>query len=65
MAMPAPDDSDPRWRLDLAGGALMDLGCYALHVLRTVGRLSGPGLGGRPSARGRTPNSVVPGRRLV
>jgi predicted dehydrogenase len=25
-----------RYRLDLAGGALMDLGCYAVHWLRTV-----------------------------
>ncbi len=37
MAMPAPDDHDPRWSLDLAGGALMDLGCYGLHVIRTLG----------------------------
>jgi len=49
MAMPAPDDGDPRWSYDLAGGALMDLGCYGLHVLRTLGGLSVPGLGGRPS----------------
>lgn len=25
-----------RWQLDLAGGALMDIGCYAVHVLRTL-----------------------------
>ncbi len=37
MAMPAPDDSDPRWSLELAGGALMDLGCYGLHVMRRLG----------------------------
>ena len=49
MAMPAPDDDDPRWSFDMAGGALMDLGCYGLHVMRTLGRLSVPGLGGRPS----------------
>src|SRR6266536_746012 len=30
MIIPAPDDGDPRWSLPLAGGALMDLGCYAL-----------------------------------
>ncbi len=36
MQMPAPADDDPRWKLDLAGGALMDLGCYGLHFLRTV-----------------------------
>jgi predicted dehydrogenase len=38
MAMPAPDASDPRWSLPMAGGALMDLGCYGLHVMRTLGR---------------------------
>jgi predicted dehydrogenase len=25
---------DIRWRADLAGGALMDAGCYAMHLLR-------------------------------
>lgn len=38
MAMPAPAADDPRWSLDLAGGALMDLGCYGLHVMRRLGR---------------------------
>jgi predicted dehydrogenase len=43
MVMPAPDDGDPRWRLDLAGGALMDVGCYGLHALRLLGAaLGGP-----------------------
>ena len=37
MAMPAPAATDPRWSLDLAGGALMDLGCYGLHVMRQLG----------------------------
>ncbi|BBZ03654.1 oxidoreductase [Mycolicibacterium chitae] len=41
MAMPAPADDDPRWSLELAGGALMDLGCYGLHFLRTVADLLG------------------------
>jgi len=49
MAMPAPDDGDPRWSYELAGGAVMDLGCYGLHVMRSLGRLSVPGLDGRPS----------------
>ena len=35
--MPDPGPDDPRWSLDLAGGALMDLGCYALHVQRVFG----------------------------
>lgn len=41
MGMPAPGDDDPRWKLELAGGALMDLGCYGLHVMRTVGTIIG------------------------
>ncbi len=49
MAMPAPDDGDPRWSLELAGGSLMDLGCYGLHVMRALGRLAVTGLDGRPS----------------
>ena len=28
--------SDIRWELDLAGGALMDAGCYAVHMARTL-----------------------------
>ncbi len=40
MAMPEPDTGDPRWSLELAGGALMDLGCYGLHVLRQLGHPS-------------------------
>ncbi|MCW2520861.1 MAG: oxidoreductase, partial [Mycobacterium sp.] len=49
MAMPTPGDDDPRWSLELAGGALMDLGCYGLHVIRSLGRLAMPGIEGRPS----------------
>src|SRR5689334_21435463 len=37
MGMPEPAADDPRWSLDMAGGALMDLGCYALHILRRFG----------------------------
>jgi predicted dehydrogenase len=44
MVMPAPDDGDPRWRLDLAGGGLMDVGCYGLHAVRMLGAA----LGGEP-----------------
>ena len=44
MVMPAPDDGDPRWRLDLAGGGLIDVGCYGLHALRMLGAA----LGGAP-----------------
>lgn len=36
IEMPAPPDEDPRWSLELAGGALMDIGCYCLHAARTM-----------------------------
>ncbi|MET7575332.1 Gfo/Idh/MocA family oxidoreductase [Streptomyces sp. NPDC005492] len=51
VAIPAPPDTDPRWSLDLAGGAVMDLGCYSLHALRMLA----PWAGGAPrllAARG-------------
>ncbi len=41
MTTQAPAESDPRWSLQLAGGALMDLGCYSLHAVRMLGRLAG------------------------
>ncbi|GAB92929.1 Gfo/Idh/MocA family protein [Gordonia rhizosphera] len=41
MAMPSPDDGDPRWSYEMAGGALMDLGCYSVHVSRLLGRWCG------------------------
>ncbi|NIL77799.1 Gfo/Idh/MocA family oxidoreductase [Rhodococcus kyotonensis] len=41
MRMPAPEPGDLRWSLDLAGGVMMDLGCYALHALRAFGRFAG------------------------
>ncbi len=44
MRMPAPADDDPRWSLSLAGGALMDLGCYCLSVAQSVSTA----LGGSP-----------------
>jgi predicted dehydrogenase len=43
IAMPEPDDGDPRWSFDLAGGALMDLGCYGLHAHRALARWAGGG----------------------
>jgi predicted dehydrogenase len=41
VAMPEPDEGDPRWSFDLAGGAVMDLGCYGLHAQRALGRWAG------------------------
>ncbi|MEU1265042.1 Gfo/Idh/MocA family oxidoreductase, partial [Streptomyces cellulosae] len=40
-AIPAPAPDDPRWSLSLAGGALMDLGCYGLHALRMLAPFAG------------------------
>jgi predicted dehydrogenase len=41
MFMSPPPADDPRWSLALAGGALMDLGCYALHAQRVLGDFAG------------------------
>jgi predicted dehydrogenase len=38
LNIPGPPDSDPRWSLELAGGATMDLGCYVLNAARQFGR---------------------------
>jgi predicted dehydrogenase len=48
VAIAAPPDTDPRWSLPLAGGALMDLGCYSLHALRMLA----PWAGGAPRLTG-------------
>jgi predicted dehydrogenase len=44
LTIPDPGDDDPRWSHRLGGGAMMDLGCYAVHVSRMLGRF----LGGEP-----------------
>jgi predicted dehydrogenase len=36
MCFPLPLFNDIRYQIDLAGGALMDAGCYAVHQLRTL-----------------------------
>jgi predicted dehydrogenase len=36
FVFPLPRWSDIRWQLDLAGGSLMDIGCYAIHIVRTL-----------------------------
>jgi predicted dehydrogenase len=41
MGFPQTDPTDPRWDFDLAGGALMDVGCYAVHGIRTLSGLFG------------------------
>jgi predicted dehydrogenase len=52
MLIPAPADGDLRWSFPLAGGAVMDVGCYGLHMHRALA----PWAGGEPrvaAARGR------------
>ncbi|MEU4195052.1 Gfo/Idh/MocA family oxidoreductase [Kribbella sp. NPDC026611] len=41
MVMGPPPDNDPRWSLSLAGGAVMDVGCYALHAQRMFAQYAG------------------------
>jgi predicted dehydrogenase len=36
MCIPLPSRKDIRFQLDLAGGAVMDTGCYAIHQARTL-----------------------------
>jgi predicted dehydrogenase len=36
MVAPVPSRRDIRWQLDLAGGSMMDMGCYTVHLLRTL-----------------------------
>ncbi|MCW2506330.1 MAG: binding oxidoreductase [Actinomycetia bacterium] len=37
LCFPLPRFGDIRYQLDLAGGAMMDAGCYAVHAMRTLG----------------------------
>ncbi|MDH3819208.1 MAG: Gfo/Idh/MocA family oxidoreductase [Myxococcales bacterium] len=36
MCLPLPIPGDIRFRLELGGGATMDMGCYAIHLARTI-----------------------------
>jgi predicted dehydrogenase len=45
MLMPPPAAGDPRWDAALAGGGLMDVGCYAVHAIRDMAAFTG----GEPS----------------
>ncbi len=36
LLIPRPDESDLRLQFDLAGGSMMDVGCYALHSQRMI-----------------------------
>ena len=44
MGFPLTRPDDPRWNFELAGGSLMDVGCYAVHAIRTLSSA----LGGSP-----------------
>lgn len=52
LDIPRPTATDPRLSARLAGGALMDVGCYGLHVQQTVARWTGDTLA-IAGARGR------------
>jgi predicted dehydrogenase len=56
FCFPLPARGDIRWQLDLAGGAFMDAGCYAVHRPRTFG-----GGGGEPTVTGATARERSPG----
>jgi predicted dehydrogenase len=49
-----PAHDDIRWNLALAGGALMDIGCYPVHLLRSV-------LGEEPRVTSALASQPVPG----
>ncbi|HKY15681.1 MAG TPA: Gfo/Idh/MocA family oxidoreductase, partial [Microthrixaceae bacterium] len=55
---PLASRNDIRWQLDLAGGALMDAGCYPVHMLR---HLVGPFAGGEPTVTEATARVRFPG----
>lgn len=56
LVMPPPGAGDPRWSPGLAGGAMMDLGCYGLHIMRALGGagLGAPSVAAATAARGPT-----------
>jgi predicted dehydrogenase len=43
LIIPMPDKSDLRLQFDLAGGSMMDVGCYALHSQRMISQLIADG----------------------
>ncbi len=70
MCIPLPLPKDIRYRLDLAGGATMDTGCYAIHMNRMVAgtepevisaraRLARPGVDRWMQAQFRYPTGVT------
>lgn len=60
MGFPLTWPEDPRWSFDLAGGSLMDVGCYAVHALRHLSSA----LGGTPEVLGATALPYAPDDRI-
>ena len=57
MCFPLPMFSDIRYDFGLAGGALMDAGCYAVHCLRLLS-------GGEPAVTSATASTLRKDRRI-
>jgi predicted dehydrogenase len=53
MVIPLLSRSDIRWQLRLAGGSTMDVGCYTIHLLRTLAQAEPTVV--RATARERSP----------
>ena len=54
LCFPLVRRGDIRWQLGLAGGALMDVGCYTIHMLRHLA-------GGEPTVTGARARLLRPG----
>src|SRR5213080_4382910 len=58
FCIPLPLPNDIRWRKDLAGGALMDTGCYTVSVLRHLAGAERDGRGQRRARERLQPDSA-------
>ncbi|MEV0945947.1 Gfo/Idh/MocA family oxidoreductase [Rhodococcus sp. NPDC049939] len=54
---PVPSAGDPRWELALAGGSMMDCGCYGIHAARMLADVCG----GTPRVVGTRVEEYAPG----
>ena len=52
LCFPLPKSSDIRYNYALAGGATMDAGCYAIHMVRTFGGSTPEVVSAQPKLRG-------------
>ncbi len=52
LCFPLPRSSDIRYNYALAGGATMDAGCYAVHMVRTFGGSTPEVVSAQPKLRG-------------